>query len=115
MQETWTFDFAFGSMTEQSLSELLSEKKMDLGIFLSYYYKKQGAVAEHVKLKSGPNFVSGRSGSLILDFDLVFFNACLAIHEQERDSMEVQFEIDEVNGKVKLIGPHWPERGMDEI
>lgn len=115
MQETWTFDFPFSGTTEQSISKLLCEKEMDLGIFLSYYYKKQGAVAEHVKLKSGPHFSSRTSGSLILDFDLVFFNACLAIHEQERDTMLIQFEIDEVEGKLKLIGPYWPERGMDEI
>lgn len=115
MQETWAFDFPFDSITEQSISKLLCEKEMDLGIFLSYYYKKQGAVAENVKLKSGPHFSSRTSGSLILDFDLVFFNACLAIHEQERDSVQVQFEIDEASSKLNLIGPYWPERGMDEI
>lgn len=115
MQETWTFDFPHSSISEQSISKLIGEKEMDLGIFLSYYYKKQGAVAEHVKLKSGPHFSAPTSGSLILDFDLVFFNACLAIHEQERDSIQVQFEIDETNSKLKLTGPYWPERGMDEI
>lgn len=115
MQETWTFDFPSSDISEHSLSRLLGEKEMDLGIFLSYYYKKQGAVAENVKLKSAPNFSSPTSGSFILDFDLVFFNACLAIHEQERDTIQIQFEIDKANSKLKLIGPYWPERGMDEI
>ncbi|MBC6366168.1 hypothetical protein [Algoriphagus sp. AK58] len=115
MQETWTFDFSPTSNTKEELEELLAGKEQELGIFLSYYYKKEGAVTEKVKLKSGPEFESITTGSMVLDFDLVHFNACLAIHEQAREEMKIKFEIDEVNQKVRLVGPYWPERGMDEI
>jgi hypothetical protein len=50
-----------------------------------------------------------------LAFELVFFNACLAIHEQEKEEMEIGFEFDELNQKLELKGAYWPERGMDEI
>lgn len=115
MQETWTFDFPSTQNPELDLEPLLAQKEKELGIFLSYYFKKQGAVAEKVCLKSGPEFESNTTGSLILSFDLVHFNACLAIHEQEREEMKITFELDEANEKVKLTGAYWPERGMDEI
>jgi hypothetical protein len=115
MQETWTFDFSPTSNTKEELEELLAEKEQELGIFLSYYYKKEGAVTEKVKLKSGPEFDSKTTGSMILDFDLVHFNACLAIHEQVREEMKIKFEIDGHSQKLILTGPYWPERGMDEI
>ena len=115
MQETWTFDFLPKSNPTEDLKRLLTEKEKELGIFVSYYYKKEGAVAEKVKLKSGPEFQSKTIGSMVLEFDLVHFNACLAIHEQAREEMKIRFEIDEVNQKVMFTGPYWPERGMDEI
>ncbi|OOG73826.1 hypothetical protein [Algoriphagus sp. A40] len=115
MQETWTFEFPSNQNYEEDLVSLLSEKELELGIFLSYYYKKEGAVAEKVKLKSGPKFDSKTSGSMVLDFDLVHFNACLAIHEQAREEMKITFEIDPKDQKIKLIGAYWPSREMDEI
>lgn len=115
MQESWTFDFFPTSNTKEELEELLAEKEQELGIFLSYYYKKEGAVTEKVKLKSGPEFESITTGSMVLDFDLVHFNACLAIHEQVREEMKIKFEIDGHSQKLILTGPYWPERGMDEI
>lgn len=115
MQETWTFDFPPTLNPKEDLKILLAEKERELGIFLSYYYKKEGAVAEKVILKYGPEFESKTTGTLILDFDLVHFNACLAIHEQAREEMKIRFEIDEANQKIKLTGPYWPSREMDEI
>ncbi|MFL0684402.1 hypothetical protein CLV31_107202 [Algoriphagus aquaeductus] len=115
MQETWTFDFSPTSNTKEELEELLAEKEQELGIFLSYYYKKEGAVTEKVKLKSDPEFESITTGSMVLDFELVHFNACLAIHEQAREEMKIKFEIDGHSQKLILTGPYWPERGMDEI
>jgi hypothetical protein len=115
MQESWTFDFPKTDTPAKQLENLLLEKEKDLGIFLSYYFKKEGAVSEKVKLKGNPEFTSATTGKLILDFDLIFFNACLAINEQEREEMKMTFEIDESNQKLKLIGAYWPERGMDEI
>lgn len=115
MQESWTFDFPSSQNLTEDLKTLLTNKEKELGIFLSYYYKKEGAVTEKVKLKSGPEFDSKTTGSIVLDFDLVHFNACLAIHEQAREEMKISFEIDEANQKIKLIGAYWPSREMDEI
>ncbi|GMQ28614.1 hypothetical protein [Algoriphagus confluentis] len=115
MQETWTFDFQSTANPKEDLERLLAEREQELGIFLSYYYKKEGAVAEKVKLKSGPEFYSSKTGSMVLDFDLVHFNACLAINEQVREEMKVDFKVDEENQKLILTGPFWPIREMDEI
>lgn len=115
MQESWTFDFQSTSNPKEDLERLLAEREKELGIFLSYYYKKEGAVAEKVKLKSSPEFHSTKTGFIVLDFDLVHFNACLAIHEQAREEMKIGFEIDRENQKLILTGPYWPDRGMDEI
>lgn len=115
MQETWTFDFPPTQNPNEGLKTLLTKMKKELSIFLSYYYKKEGAVVEKAQLKSGPEFESKTKGSLILDFDLVHFNACLAIHEQAKEEMTIRFEIDEANQKVHLIGACWPSREMDEI
>ena len=114
MQETWTFKLP---TSEQELSDqvkkVLNDNQKDLGIFLSYYFKKEGALAEKVELGSEINFNDQLSGDFTLDFDLVHFNACLAIHEQKRDQMKITFEISD--DKLNLKGPYWPERGMDEI
>ena len=115
MQETWTFPFPKTDFPENQLKEILHEKEKELGIFLSYYFKKEGAVAEKVKLKAEPEFNSNTAGNLTLTFDLVHFNACLAIYDQARDEMKMTFEIDVANQKVKLIGAYWPSREMDEI
>ncbi len=115
MQETWTLDFPPSENTKESLSKVLKDNSKELGIFLSYYYKKEGAIAEKVRLKDKPEFESNLNGNFILEFDLVHFNACLAIHEQAKEEMKIRFEINEDNQKIKLIGPYWPSREMDEI
>jgi hypothetical protein len=115
MQETWTFDFPFTISSKEDLKSLLIEKEKDLGIFLSYYYKKEGAVAEKVILKSDVNFATETTGSFDLEFVLAYFNACLAINEQAREEMKIAFEIDSKTKKIKLIGAFWPSREMDEI
>ena len=115
MQESWTFDFPKTDAATDQLIQTLEREQKELGIFLSYYYKKEGAVAEKVALKTGPEFSDKTNGNFVVDFDLVHFNACLAIHEQKREEMKLTFEIDESNEKLKLSGPYWPEREMDEI
>ncbi len=115
MQETWTFDFPKSDSPAKHLEELLEKNEKDLGIFLTYYFKKDGAVSEKVKLKGSPEFTSATTGKLTLDFELIFFNACLAINEQERDEMKMTFEIDQEKDQLKLIGAFWPSREMDEI
>ena len=115
MQETWTFEFPKSQQTEEGLLQLLQKQQKELDIFLSYYYKKEGAVAENVSLKGQPEFESKTSGKLVLEFDLVHFNACLAIHEQGKESMKVTFKIDPEREKLQLTGAYWPSREMDEI
>jgi hypothetical protein len=115
MQETWTFDFPTSDAPKKDLVTLIANKGKDLGIFLSYYYKKEGAVAEKVKLKSDITFATETTGSFVLEFVLAYFNACLAINEQAKEEMKLTFEIDSKTEKIKLIGAFWPSREMDEI
>lgn len=114
MQETWAFDYS-DSLNSNNLSEFLKSKSKDLGIFLSYYYKRDGALAENVDVKSNPIFETPTRGNLILEFDLIHFNACLAIHEKEISEMKIRFEMNENANQLILTGAYWPERGMDEI
>lgn len=115
MQETWTFDFPKPDQTEAGLIDLLQTQEKELGIFLSYYYKKEGAVAEKVRLKGKPEFESKLKGNIILVFELVHFNACLAIHEQAKEEMKISFLFDPNQEKLILTGAYWPSREMDEI
>lgn len=114
MQETWKLTLPKPEIpSSEELKQILVTHQKELGIFLSYYFKKEGALAEKVVLGSGINFGDQRSGGFILEFDLVHFNACLSIHEQKCDQMKITFEID--GGQLILTGPNWPEREMDEI
>lgn len=115
MQETWTFDFPSTQNPAKGLELLLGTREKDLGIFLSYYFKKDGAVAEQVTMKSAPVFETELTGSVELEFVLAYFNACLAINEQAKEEMKITFEIDSKSEKIKLIGAFWPSREMDEI
>ena len=114
MQETWTLELpkSLKPLSDQ-VKVVLAENEKDLGIFLSYYFKKEGALAEKVNLRSEINLKDQTSGDFELEFDLVHFNACLAIHEQKRDTIKITFEIKDK--KLNLKGPYWPEREMDEI
>lgn len=114
MQETWILKLTSSKKpSSEELKQVLKENQKDLGIFLSYYFKKEGALAEKVDLASQINFKDEISGNFKLEFDLVHFNACLAIHDQKRDQMIINFEI--VGDKLNLKGPYWPEREMDDI
>ncbi|MCS4436907.1 hypothetical protein [Aquiflexum gelatinilyticum] len=118
MQETWKFSLNPQDQPKNPeilIEEVLDTNERDLGIFLSYYFKKEGAVAEKVKLKGEIEFINDLKGKLMLEFDLVHFNACLNIHEQKRDEIPIQFEFDPLFQNLTLIGPYWPEREMDEI
>lgn len=118
MQESWKFSVPLHLQTkdlDQLLISLLIENEKEMGIFLSYYFKKEGAVAEKVQLQTHPLFRETFKGNLWVSFDLVYFNACLNIHEQNRDSMELGFEFSENLSSLELTGPYWPEREMDEI
>lgn len=118
MQETWKLAISPSIQKkdiELMVQELLLENQKEMGIFLSYYYKKEGAVVENVELNGPIIFSKEYSGYFIVDFELIHFNACLNIHEQNKDKMKVQFEVDQDSNELILIGPYWPEREMDEI
>ncbi len=115
MKETWTFDFPKSENPKDQLIQLFALKQNELGIFLSYYYKSEGAVVENVEVDPRSLQLIGQTGSVRFDFDLVHFNACLAIHDKKRESMEVQLQLDSGKETVLLIGPIWQEREMDEI
>ncbi len=118
MQETWDFkisDQVHDDGGENLIREVLRHENKDLGIFLSYYYKRDGAVVENVMLKDDIIFIDGEKGKFSVEFDLIHHNACLNIHEENRENLEVNFEIDRNSNLLKLIGPYWPEREMDDI
>lgn len=118
MQETWRIDISTsieGKKLDHLIEESLLKSQKDLGIFLSYYYKKEGAVTENVQLNGIINFLGESKGDFLVDFELIHFNACLNIHEQNKEKMKIQFELDLDSKELILTGPYWPEREMDEI
>ncbi|MFD2036136.1 hypothetical protein ACFSKL_15140 [Belliella marina] len=116
MQETWIFKLEPDENSKDvQVKRVLEKEQKDLGIFLSYYFKKEGAVTENVRLKGNVLFIDGLNGKFTLDFDLVHFNACLNIHDTNREEMQINFEISNDMTEIKLVGPYFPERGMDEI
>lgn len=115
MQESWTFDFPFDTPSSEAWSWLIQTHQRDLGIFLSYYYKSQGAVVEKVHLKTNPLLDSQYSGTLCLGFVLVYFNACQDLHETQVEEMKLNIQFDEAKKILNLDGPFWPVREMDEI
>lgn len=97
MQESWEFDFQYPGErpVDAALAELIEAKAKEIGIYLSYYYRGEGGLVERVGLKEGIDFRDPLAGSLKVSFGLVYFNACLNIHDEaEKDEMLLQFEID---------------------
>ena len=115
MQESWTFDFPFDTPSSEAWSWLIQTQQRDLGIFLSYYYKRQGAVVEKVKLKTAPQLDSPDSGILCLGFELVYFNACQDLHETQTEEMKLSFQFDAAKKTLNLLGAYCPTREPDEI
>ncbi|MDO9553928.1 hypothetical protein [Rhodonellum sp.] len=118
MQESWKFDTSGSEKIDDlkdTITETLSNNVLEMGIFLSYYYKKEGAVVENVKQIGNIELTDSLKGKLTVGFDLIYFNACLNINEQGKEKMDIEFEFDKDIRELKLIGPYWPERGMDEI
>ena len=116
MQEIWKIKLTQPISNDEIVSilpELLKLNAKDLGIFLSYYYRKQGAVVEDVKLQGEIINNTAATGSFLLDFALVFFNACLSIHETEREKMAIQYELE--GEDLILTGEFWPERDSEDL
>jgi hypothetical protein len=115
MQESWSFELPKCTTLPEGLEVVMQLKQIELGIFLSYYYKKGGAVVENVSQASETKFTSPISGSLTVAFDLIYFNACRDIHQQERGEMDLQVTWDEGKRILRLQGEYWPTRDGDEI
>ena len=115
MQESWTFDFPFDTPSSEAWSWLVQTQQRDLGIFLSYYYKRQGAVVEKVQLKTVPQLDSQNSGTLGLGFELVYFNACQDLLETQAEEMNLSYQFDTAKKTLSLLGAYWPSREPDEI
>ncbi|GAB4107737.1 hypothetical protein GCM10028791_01840 [Echinicola sediminis] len=121
MQESWKFNLSEDIRLDEKedlkhkIKTALKAQQKELGIFLSYYYKADGAVVEEVEVEDFIELNSSGSGKVLLSFRLIFYNACLNIHEKEKDKMELEFSIDKKEKKLQLTGPFVPERGMDEI
>ncbi|WP_162418769.1 hypothetical protein [Cyclobacterium roseum] len=118
MQEKWVFDWQEQDPKDSlqaSLESLFSEKAKELGIFLSYYTRSEGAIAENVRLLEMEEPRSPQEGSLWLGFQKVHYNACLNIHDTDLDKIQVRYFMDRSNEKLVLTGPDVPEREPDEL
>ena len=115
MQESWTFDFPFERPSSEGWNWLIQTQQRELGIFLSYYYKKQGAVVEKVRLIAEPPKDGLTNKVIHLQFELIFFNACQDLNESQVENMKLNFEVDAVKKTLVLLGPNWPSREPDEI
>lgn len=117
MQETWNFEIAQQKelINDQTIQNLIRDNAKELEIFLSYYFKKDGAIVEQVSLCSPVEFIGLNKGKFRLKFHLIHFNACLAIHDQKFDELEIVFEFNSKTNNISLSPPHRIERGMDEI
>lgn len=104
-----------GADLDQQFKIALKASKLELGIFLSYYFKKDGAVAENCELVGSIDYLEDNKGKFTVAFDLVHYNACLNIHDNHKDQMEINFVVEKGLQKIKLIGPYWPERELDDI
>ncbi len=118
MQETWTFQLSRELSREKSeriVEKIISKEKKDFGIFLSYYFRREGAVVENVAHQSSAEDKAPFKGKVIVSFDLIHYNACLNIHEQGKEVMELSYQIDLGSKSIEFTGPYWHEREMDDI
>lgn len=120
MQESWELtipeklESRDNGPDSAAIMRLLEQNQTAMGIFLSYYYRKEGGLVEDVKTNH-IGFTSPISGVLSLSYKVVYFNACLDIHSNETESMPIHFTLNLAQNKLELTGPRWPEREPDEI
>jgi hypothetical protein len=120
MQETWKF-FNLDAPDKKKkvltpwLQEVIDRNGREMGIYLSYYFRKEGAVAENIRLVPPTSDLTKRTGSISVSFQLVHFNACLNIHDTNLEQMVLSYEISKNGNELTLVGPNWPEREPDEL
>lgn len=120
MQETWKFVNLDAPDRKKKiltpwLKEVIDSNGREMGIYLSYYFRKDGAVAENIQLVPPSSDLTERTGSISVSFQLVHFNACLNIHDTNLEQMVLSYEISKNGNELTFIGPNWPERGSDEF
>lgn len=118
MQETWVFDLLPSNdlPNEAVLAELIETKAKEVGIYLSYYYRPEGGLVEQVSLKDDIMFKTPITGSLKVEFDVIYYNACLNINSADnKDEMLLHFDINPEQQKVTFTGPYWPQREPDGL
>lgn len=120
MQETWKFvnlkaPEAGKSTLNQWLKDVLDKHSREMGIFLSYYFREDGAVVEDVRLILPNSGLTERTGSIAVSFQLVHFNACLNIHDSNPEKLLLSYELSVDGTKLLLTGPYWPEREPEDL
>ncbi|AWW28730.1 hypothetical protein DN752_00470 [Echinicola strongylocentroti] len=117
MQHTWKFNLSSKKDEDVTkwVSECLVDQQKELEIFLSFYTKSEGAVAENTTIEKVIFQDTNVDGKITVAFHKVFYNACLNIHETDKDHMQLTFKIDQDNETLQVSGPIVEERGMDEI
>lgn len=113
MQESWTFEFPYTTVSQDSLEELFQAQQRELGIFLSYAFK--GAVVEQVRLLGSIQSKDGLRGTVQVVYNLVHFNACLDIHQQQEAKMTLEFSLDAIKKTLLLRTEFVPSRYIDDI
>ncbi|WP_194775858.1 hypothetical protein [Pararhodonellum marinum] len=118
MQESWKFDIPQEKLTEKpeiGLRTLVQSRAKEMGIFLSYYTRSEGAVVEQVQIKGPIQFESTHRGKFEVSFVKIFFNACLNIHVDQEEMMALSFAWEPEKALLTLNGPLIPEREPDEL
>lgn len=118
MQEKWVFKSESVKNADNintALSCVFNEKKNELEIFLSLYTKLDGALAENIQLVDPIVSPEQHTGSLILSFNKIFYNACLNINETDLDKIKLTYEFKPENGHLVLVGPDIPEREVEDL
>ncbi|UCS92574.1 hypothetical protein KZP23_18040 [Echinicola marina] len=116
MQESWKFKLKnTHSGPKDLIRETILKEKKEWNIFISLYAKLDGAIAEDISLKEIKSMDTDLTGTIILAFKKIFYNACLNIHEQDKDKIELDYQIDTEKDEIVFTGPLIPERGMDDI
>ncbi|WP_215226162.1 hypothetical protein [Echinicola shivajiensis] len=116
MQESWKFKLNNTHSDPKNLiGETIAKEQKEWGIFISLYAKLDGAIAEDISLEEIKSIGTDLSGTVILAFNKIYYNACLNIHEQDKDKIKLDYQIDTEKDEIVFIGPMIPERGMDDI
>ncbi|WP_200978811.1 hypothetical protein [Echinicola sp. 20G] len=116
MQESWKFKLTnVHSGPKDLIRETIHNEQKEWNIFISLYAKLDGAIAEDISLEETKSLDTDFSGTVTIVFKKIYYNACLNIHEQDKDKIKLDYHMDTEKGEIMFTGPLVPERGMDDI